>query len=231
MTLQLTEYPSREALMQGAAERMAAALNAGIGKRGHAAIALSGGGTPEPAYRLLAQQQVDWSKVTLALVDERFVPPTSEHSNEALVRRSLAPAIAAGARLAPMYADVASLEAAAERADALYAPLELDFALMGMGGDGHTASWFPGTPGLTAALDPANPNTVIAVRAPLASGTPERLTLTLAAVARAGETALLITGEDKRARLAQALKAPLAEGPAAALFAPPMRAPSVLWAA
>ncbi len=175
----LTIFSSRDAMMSAAARAMEEALRFGIVTRGEAAIALSGGTTPEPAYQLLARAPLPWREITLALVDERFVPPDNAASNEGLVRRAFAPALIDGARVTPMFSGGTPPESAA-RADAAYAALKFDVAVMGMGGDGHTASWFPGAPALTALLDLANPNTVTALNAPDAEPVNDRLTLTRA---------------------------------------------------
>ncbi len=220
-------FASREALMEAAAARLAEALSQAIAASGTGCVALSGGTTPAPAYVKLANKALDWPKVKFALVDERFLPPEHEASNEGLLRRTLAPALAAGANLVPMFALAMDLETAARRADALYAPLRVDAALLGMGADGHMASWFPGAGETAAALDPGNSRSVLAVHAPQAYATPERLTLSLAAVARARRTLLVITGADKRALLASALAH--RREPAASLFA--ACRPEVLWAA
>jgi 6-phosphogluconolactonase len=219
-------FPDRGALMQRAADEMAAALNVGIRARGAACAALSGGSTPGPAYERLATRSLDWPKVTFALVDERCVPASDPASNEGLLRRTLAPTLAAGAKVLPMY----SGSTAPDHADAAYAALHIDIALMGMGADGHTASWFPGGDGLAPALDPKSPRTVAAVRAPQAAGAADRLTLTRAALDRADRVLLLITGDDKRERLEAALTQKVEDAPVAALFARPGRQPEVLWA-
>lgn len=227
MALALTEFSARDTLMHTAADGLAAALRDAISKHGSACAALSGGSTPEPAYRELAAMPLDWSKITFALVDERFVQPTHSASNEAMLRRALAPALAAGAQLLPMYENTASLDQAADAAEARYAPVRIDIALMGMGSDGHTASWFSGADRLGEALDLDNPRTVIGLSATQADGSSERLTLTRAAVSRAGHVVMLITGQDKRTRLEAALAGDWA--PVAALFTPAMRPPEVLW--
>lgn len=226
----LVAFAAREALMAAAAERIAEALRHAIGIRGGACVALSGGTTPEPAYRLLAAHDVDWSKVTFALVDERCVPPEHEASNEGLLRRALAAALAKGAKLLPMYSPAPTPADAAALAEFIYAPLHFDIALVGMGRDGHTASWFPGATGLGEALDLRNPRTVVALKAPGAAGAADRLSLTRAALMRAGRLILLITGEDKRVRLEAALRSSPQQAPVAALFAGPARPPEILWA-
>lgn len=221
-------FPDRGALMQAAADRIAEALEAGIATRGFAAAALSGGGTPAPAYELLGQKQLDWPRITLALVDERFVPPAHPASNEGLLRRTLAPALAGGATLAPMFQAGATLVEAANTADAAYAGLALDIALMGMGADGHTASWFPDSGELSEALGAAR--SVIAVHAPSGDGAAERLTLTRGCVTRASRVLLLITGDEKRARLEAALREGPHAAPVAALFDGAGAPPEVFWA-
>lgn len=227
MPLTITEFATRDALMHAAAKRMSDALNDAITKHGSACAALSGGGTPAPAYRALAAMPLDWPKITLVLVDERYVPPSDAASNEGLVRRELKGAFDAGAQFMPMYAP-STVDQAADIAEQIYAPMRIDIALMGMGGDGHTASWFPGAAKLGEALDLDNPRTVMALTAAQADGSPERLTLTRAAFSRIGSVVLLITGADKRARLEAALAGDYA--PVAGLFAPALPEPEVLWA-
>ncbi|MBL8546147.1 MAG: 6-phosphogluconolactonase [Hyphomonadaceae bacterium] len=222
----IRDFATRGTLMQAAAEAIANALNKGISARGEGVAALSGGSTPEPAYEALAALPVDWKRVTFLLVDERFVPTSDPASNEAMLRRALARPLGEGAKLLPMYSHGGSAHEAAHRADALYAGKHIDVALIGMGADGHTASWFPQSEQLGDALDTINPRTVISVEAPGATGSAERLTLTRSALARAGAIALLITGDEKRRVLEDKMRAPL---PVDALFDLPTAA-DVLWA-
>jgi len=229
MQANLQTFESRDALMQAAAGEIIRDLGQAVALRGQACAALSGGTTPAAAYERLAASNLDWPKITFVLVDERFVPPSDPASNEALLRRTLARALAHGARLAPMYAADASLDEAAARADALYAPLHIDVALMGMGEDAHTASWFPDADRLREALDPSSAANVIALRAPSAAGSRDRLTLTRATLARAGGVVLLIAGDDKRARLDWALARPPESAPVTALFQGGPN-PRVFWA-
>lgn len=229
MALAIKEFATRDALMQAAAHRVADALQQAILKYGSACAALSGGTTPSAAYRLLAAIPLDWPRITFALVDERFVPPNSEGSNEAMAREALRSALSAGARFLPMYSPARDADEAARVADAAYRQLRIDMAVMGMGEDGHTASWFANADKLNEALDLTNPRTVIALRATGAPGSADRLTVTRAALARAGAIILLITGAKKRVRLESSFAGEWA--PVSALFAPEMPSPEVFWAA
>lgn len=224
------EFPTRAALMAAVAEFIADALQTALAERGAACAALSGGSTPEPAYALLAARDLDWPRITFVLVDERFAPPEHEASNERMLRRALAPALAKGARLLPMYSPAHDAREAADRADGLYAPLAIDVALMGMGEDGHTASWFPGAEGLAEALGAHTPRTVMAIHAPQAAGSPDRLTLTFSALRRAPRVGLLITGAAKHRLVLEAYMR-TSSAPVGALFLHPAGAPQVFWAA
>lgn len=221
----ITAFETREALMAAAAARIAEALRLGIAARGAACAALSGGETPEPAYRMLTREALDWRAVVFALVDERFVAEDDPYSNAGMLRRALAPALSMGARLAPMWAPGLSPAEAAERADTTYSALHLDIAVLGMGADGHTASWFAGAQGLDEALDPASRRCVVAVSAPQAAGSSQRLTLTRAALRRAERLLMLITGAQKRSLLENAT-----DEPVTALFKGVTPRPEVFWA-
>lgn len=222
---------SRHDAAAAAAEIMAHAISRGLATRGTACAALSGGSTPRAAYENLAARAMDWPHVTLLQVDERCVPAGGPGLNADMLRRALAPAMAKGAEFAPLWHGDQDPAHAAARADALYRDDDLDVALIGMGLDGHTASWFPGSPDLHRALDPQTRACVIAVEAPGAEAAKARLTMTLQALLKANVLALLIHGADKRAKLEHALAHESAEtAPIVAI----LRARpdcSILWAA
>lgn len=217
-------FPSSEALAEALARDVARALGAAIARRGQALIAVSGGTTPKLFFPALARQALDWAKVTVVPVDERFVPETSPRSNGALIRNSLLTDKAAAGRFAPLFHEAGTVEAAAQRAAAELAalPWPLDVAILGMGTDGHTASFFPDAANLGALTDPANENLLLPVHAPSA-GEP-RLTLPLSRLLESGLLALHIEGEEKRKVLEAGGKKPVS-----AVFAHAMKPVPVYW--
>ena len=197
-------FESRQELATALAGAVARVLSDAISARGKAFLAVSGGTTPGAFFAALSQQPIDWSKVTVTLVDERLAPPTSPRSNAALVEARLLKGPAAAARFVGLYheADMAEDAAALANAALRDLPWPLDAAILGMGADGHTASFFPDAANLDMLLDPSEQEIVLPVRAPSA-GEP-RLTLSLGAIVEARFLALHIEGGEKRAVLDRA---------------------------
>jgi 6-phosphogluconolactonase len=199
---EIETFASREALYEAAASVLVAALNDAVAKRGQAGFAATGGSTPAPVYDRLATLTLPWDKVTVTLTDERFVPPSDAGSNEGLVRRHLLVDQAAKAKFAPLYFEGAGPQEAADRAQAgVAAILPFGVVLLGVGGDGHFASLFPGNPALEAGLDPNTDRCVIAV--PPGSPAPDlpRISLTFQALIQSSLIVLLVTGAAKKALL------------------------------
>ncbi|SFQ01909.1 6-phosphogluconolactonase [Mesorhizobium sp. NFR06] len=200
-------FADRQDLAAALAGDIAGRLTGAIAERGMALLAVSGGTTPAKLFAALSTTPIAWDKVTVTLVDERFVPPSSPRSNAGLVAANLLQNEAATARFVPLYHEAASIEdAAAADSDALRSlPWPLDVVILGMGGDGHTASFFPDAGDLDELLDPASQRIVLPVHA--ASGGEPRLTLSMARIIAAGCIALHIEGEDKRAAFNDAMGA------------------------
>ncbi len=209
MAITRHNWPDRDALAEGLADYIAALLADRITHAGAASLAVSGGTTPVRLFEALAKTDIDWARVTITLVDERWVDAGAPRSNAALVRRHLLTGKAAVARFLPLYTPDHTPEAgwlAAELRLRL-APMPLTVAVLGMGEDGHTASFFPGGDRLGAALDPRTTRMTEIIRAPSA-GEP-RITLTLATLLAAERLVLHIEGEAKR----RVLEGALADGP------------------
>ncbi len=193
-------------LAEALAEAVAGDLRNALQARGHACLALSGGSTPTRFMQELAQKELDWPKVTVTLVDERWVPSDHPRANAGLVRTHLLHGPAAQATFVPLYVRTPTPEGGIDRVrariDAL--PLPLDVVVLGMGEDGHTASFFPGGDHLDEALDTHGRTRVLPMRAP-GAGEP-RITLSLPVLAGARARYLLIEGEAKRRVLIEAIQ-------------------------
>ena len=179
-------------------------------------VALSGGSTPRAFYRCLASEeyrlQVDWAKVYIYWSDERAVPSTDPESNYKMAREELLlrvpippgnvhrmeaerPEIG---RAAEVYEDL--LRSEFERDDRGFP--RFDLILLGMGGDGHTASIFPGTRSIRGTS-----RWVSTPWVPLLGK--RRMTLTLPVINAAHRVLFLIAGAEKAETLRDALERPL----------------------
>jgi 6-phosphogluconolactonase len=200
------EFRDKDQLADALAEAVAGNLKSGVKSRGAASLAVSGGSTPARFFRALSQRDdVPWDKVTITLVDERWVDETSDRSNGRLVRANLLTGRAAAASFVPLYQGGTEPDVYASGLAQRQVPQPLDAAVLGMGNDGHTASFFPGGDTLAEALTGEGP--VVAIRAP-GAGEP-RVTLTLTALLAARALYLHIEGNEK----VETLQKAEAEGP------------------
>jgi len=201
---ELHRFDSRDALDIALAGHIADALNKQVARCGAASLAVSGGSTPRGLLARLALEAVAWAQVHITLVDERWVSVDDPQSNEQLVREQLLQGNAASAHFTGLKTHHASAEDGLALASARVADLPLPFTcvVLGMGTDGHTASWFPQARNLPQMLD-ANSNELLAACEPV-TAPHQRITLTLPAVLAASEIILHITGEEKLAVLAEA---------------------------
>lgn len=197
---------SSAALAEELADRVSGLLTAAVAARGAGFLAVSGGSTPKLFFQALSKSALDWDKITVTLIDERFVAPSSPRSNQGLVESNLLQNAARRAKFVPLYNGADDPEEGARLAgEALAkAPWPLDVAVLGMGNDGHTASIFPDAPNLAALVDPKGQRKVASVHAESA-GEP-RLTLTLPAIVSAGALVLHIEGPAKKEALDAALE-------------------------
>jgi 6-phosphogluconolactonase len=173
------------------------------GAGGH--VALTGGSTPRGAYERAAAMDVDWSGATLWFGDERCVAPEDERSNYAMAKASLLDRIDGAP---PVVHRIKGEEGPGEAADDYEMRLRdvfgsdlpvLDLVLLGLGGDGHCASLFPGKP-------------EVSVTDRLVVGVPEaglepfvpRVTFTLPLINAARDVVFLVTGAGKAEAAARA---------------------------
>jgi len=217
LTWILNEFVDDASLVTALSSHVAALANSRIGSVGKATLAVSGGSTPVGLFNKLATQQVDWSRVQVTLVDERWLPPDHEDANALMVHRELLQGPAAAADFVGLSNATESPFAAEIEINARLQAMSWPLAavILGMGGDGHTASLFPDAETLQLALRGQNsggePSLCCAVmprEAPYA-----RMTMTLPALLECEALFLHIRGFDKR----QVLERAITEGPESAL--------------
>ncbi len=212
MRHELFRCETREVASGQAARLVAGALQAAIEDKGRASFLVSGGSTPGPMFDLLASTDLAWNQVTVGLVDERWVDPEHAASNERQVRERLLRRFAGAAGFVPMRTLDASPDLAVADRQLAYAPhcAPADVILLGMGNDGHTASWFPDSAGLDEAMLAPAGQVIAAIDAtgcPVAGNHAHRLTLTGPAVTQARTALMLLFGDEKLAVFERALTA------------------------
>jgi 6-phosphogluconolactonase len=184
-----------EGLARLAADRVRVLAGDALAARGRFRLALAGGSTPRVLYaHLAAAGDFDWARTDIFFGDERSVGPDDPQSNFRMARETLlAPAGVPPENVHRMRGEDPDLESAAfDYENALGGPAAapFDLVLLGMGGDGHTASLFPGT----GALDERK-------RLCVANDVPQlqtrRLTLTYPVLEAARDLLFLIAGPDK----------------------------------
>lgn len=224
-------YRSLDAWRWACAVAIAAELRRDLQVRPRARLLLSGGSTPAPVYRALAKAPLEWDRIDVALVDERWLMPSDPDSNARLVRTELLTHHAASARFEATTSPGRSIEQAVAAANAhgLQTPSAV---VLGMGDDGHTASLFPHMHGLHDALSSRqNYVAVDAHNCPGAQAWARRISVTPAGMASANTRLLLIRGQRKREVFERAVASgDVLQWPILAALAPDNRAPlQVYW--
>ncbi len=188
------------------AELLARAIDEAVRTRGRAYVALSGGTTPGPVYRKLAQYSLPLDRIDWFWVDERAVALDHLRSNFRVVSEDLQLVRVDADRIHRMEADATDLGAAAARYERLLrrtfgvaSAVAFDVLTLGIGDDGHTASLFPGTG--TVAIDD---RLVVAIEPQPERGIEARLSLTAPVLCEARFVLVLARGAQKRAPVAAA---------------------------
>lgn len=215
-------FENRERLFAALAMACCRHLDRALEQQGSATLMVSGGNTPAPLYRALAAANLNWRRIHVALVDERWVEKEHEASNEALIERTLLIDKAADAAFTGMKTPNDTAAAGYDITENLYQliPQPYTVTLLGMGNDGHTASLFPYAQGLEEALDEDNDSLtapIVAQQSPVTGPYTERLSLTVNGLLKSERLILLLTGEEKMDVIRQAQQ----QGPVEAM---PVRA-------
>src|SRR5690606_19437305 len=205
----LKKYSDLETLNREAAERFLQAGRSAVEKNGRFTVALTGGSSPVGLHRLLAappyRDEVPWEKTYVFWGDERWVPLDDERSNAGMAFETLLHHVPVpGDQIFPMRAEGTTAEAFAEGYEGtLRAHLgpegRFDLVLLGMGPDGHTASWFPHT-----AVVHERDRWVAAYF--LDAQDMNRITLTVPVINRAAQIAVIAYGANKADALYEVLE-------------------------
>ena len=199
-------YEGPEGLAEAAAGELASRAAEAIEERGLFTVVLAGGSTPRATYEILARDyagRIDWGKVHVFFGDERTVPPDDEDSNYRMAREALLDNVPV-ASVHRMQGELPPDEAAKayeEELRGFFGPDELprfDLILLGIGGDGHTASLFPETSALEAHDRWVVANPVLKLQT-------TRITLTVPVINAALAVYFLVAGEGKADALAHIL--------------------------
>lgn len=194
-------FDDAERLNQFAAEKFVSIANQAIETNGSFAVALAGGSTPKSLYRLLASDEfknkIDWSKVFFFFGDERNVAPDDAESNFRMANENLfSPMQIAEENIFRWRTELEDARLIAEEYEKTLSKFfktgfpNFDLILLGMGGDGHTASLFPFTEAL-------NETERIAVANPVEKLDTIRFTLTFPVINNARNVIFLVKGADK----------------------------------
>lgn len=202
-------FATRSELHQTLAQEIATLLQEAIDDKNFALFAVSGGSTPKPLFEQLSQTPLEWDKVIVTLVDERWVDNTHAESNEKLVKEHLLQNLAKEAKFLPLKSDAATPFECLNTCNRAFKAFQrpFDVIVLGMGTDGHTASFFPNDLNLHRAL-----TTTEFCAATVPTDAPhERMTLSLHTILKAQHLFLHIEGDAKKTVYDEALSDPTVE--------------------
>lgn len=196
-------YGSREALVADFSQKIVAILSQSISQNGAASILVSGGSTPLPLFKTLSESDLDWSKVTISLADERWVEPTDAASNEKLVRENLLRNKASQAIFIGMKTPHKDANDGLEELNSRFSSMSwpADVLILGMGEDAHTASLFPCSKQIEEGL--STQEKLLAVTPTTAPH--QRMSFSLNALVQSKNIFLHLTGDSKKSVLDKAL--------------------------
>lgn len=201
-------FDSQAALADSLADQIVLQIEKAIQQRGQAIVALSGGSTPKPLFEQLSTRDIDWAKVVITLVDERWVPIGHALSNADFLLEHLLHKVPAFPKFVPLFTiSAAALSAQTSLISVLSdycqqtgsthsMPAAFDVVILGMGADGHTASFFPDADNIEQLVDLENPNHLLTCNSP--STQVDRVTWSLPALLNTQLLALHITGNEKK---------------------------------
>lgn len=191
--VKLQTFPTQAAWLKAATEHIVQVLKSALSIHPTVRIALSGGSTPEPVYEALSKRtDINWSKVEVFMVDERYISATDSRSNAKLIRDTLVSKVSA--EFFPIDTSV-SIESSVSKYEELLRSKEnplFHLVILGLGTDGHTASLFPKSPALS------EQSTLVAHTQTKTHEVADRITLTFPAILNSEQIVILVRGKNKK---------------------------------
>ncbi len=178
-------------------QSIAASLSASINLNGYASFVVCGGSSPLPLYDNLSNKDLDWSKVSIFLGDDRVVPSDHQDSNNYLIQLHLLKNNASSASFYPLNDSKITIKDIRR---------PFDVVLLGLGNDGHFASLFPAQLNNALVFDAYASPSIIVSDQDLGSPSHKRISMNLSMLIDAKRCILLVPNSDKRKIVERAYK-------------------------
>ena len=194
--MEIKKFENKKNLESSLLLKISTCISDAIKKYGDARFLLSGGSTPMNLYSLLSEETIEWEKVKIGLVDERFVPIENLFNNETQIKNNL---LKNSAKFATIFGmvynyenEILNLKMVNQQYKTFFE--RIDFTILGMGEDGHTASLFPGDKESEELMNTSNIG-IFSTKSP--SFPYNRITCSKELIAKSNYIALFINGETK----------------------------------
>lgn len=189
----IKEFSSKKELFESCSETILIDIQQSILQNNKCFVLLSGGSTPEPLYKKLAENKKLFLQVQWGLVDERFVETSSDFSNEKMIRKALGNE----AQITGMVSEISNYSTNLNEINKRYKSFvdRTDITILGMGTDGHFASLFPGDESSEKILN-SNEKTIFNTSAP--SFPEQRVTCSFQMMLDCKSLYLIIIGQTKK---------------------------------
>ena len=194
--MEIKTFENKKNLESSLLLKISTCISDAIKKYGDARFLLSGGSTPMNLYSLLSEETIEWEKVKIGLVDERFVPIENLFNNETQIKNNL---LKNSAKFATIFGmvynyenEILNLKMVNQQYKIFFE--RIDFTILGMGEDGHTASLFPGDKESEELMNTSNIG-IFSTKSP--SFPYNRITCSKELIANSNYIALFINGETK----------------------------------
>ncbi len=189
----MNKYNSAELQIDAIVDYLVQSIRQLLETKDEICIAVSGGKSPIGLFEKLSRQSIDWAKVTITLVDERFIDTNNQDSNENLVKTYLLKNKAKEAKFIGLSNTNMKVDSVIDHLNATMP--KIDIAILGMGEDGHTASIFPCCSELERATNLSATEKYIATKPTTANY--QRIGLNLSALVEIPHLILSINGNKK----------------------------------